>query len=100
MDMVGFGFLLVLVVVKVALVVFPLVAMFLVVRALLRWGVRLVHAEWSRCQDLGTAPAVKGPHRIRTPVHRGGVASAVTLLVCGLPCLLGLLALLYWGSVL
>jgi hypothetical protein len=40
-----------------------LVLVFLIVRALLRWVVRLVHAEWSRCQ---------GPYR--DPVVHGSVA--------------------------
>ena len=34
--------------------------LFLLGRGLLRWGVRLVHAEWSHCQGQGRDPVVHG----------------------------------------
>jgi hypothetical protein len=34
--------------------------LFLLGRGLLRWGVRLVHAEWSRCEGQDRDPVVHG----------------------------------------
>jgi hypothetical protein len=73
-----------------------LLLLFVLGRGLLRLIVRLVHAEWSRCEDRGT-----GETRALTPEPQGGLTpTGALLLVLGIPWLLALLALLSWGSVL
>ena len=65
---------------QVALPLGMLVLVFLVVRALLRWGVRLAHAEWQRCQDQDRDPVVHGSvapdgrkgTTVASPVHPTG----------------------------